>query len=124
MSAPNIVNVATITAKTDTLLLTGTSAVQLLENPASSGKVMKVNSLVVANVDGTSAASITVGIYPQDDIGGTPVVLASTISVPADASLIVIDKNMGLYLEENTSIGVTASAANDLACTITYEELS
>ena len=124
MSAPNIVNVATITAKTDTLLLTGTSAVQLLENPASSGKVMKVNSLVVANVDGTSAASITVGIYPQDDIGGTAVLLASTISVPADASLIVIDKNMGLYLEENTSIGVTASAANDLACTITYEELS
>ena len=124
MSAPNIVNVATITAKTHTLLLTGTSAVQLLENPASSGKVMKVNSLVVANVDGTSAASITVGIYPQDDIGGTAVVLASTISVPADASLIVIDKNMGLYLEEDTSIGVTASAANDLACTITYEELS
>ena len=124
MSAPNIVNVATITAKTHTLLLTGTSAVQLLENPASSGKVMKVNSLVVANVDGTSAASITVGIYPEDDIGGTAVLLASTISVPADASLIVIDKNMGLYLEENTSIGVTASAANDLACTITYEELS
>ena len=124
MSAPNIVNVATITAKTDTLLLTGTSAVQLLENPASSGKVMKVNSLVVANVDGASAASITVGIYPQDDIGGTAVLLASTISVPADASLIVIDKNMGLYLEEDTSIGVTASAANDLACTITYEELS
>ena len=124
MSAPNIVNVATITAKTDTLLLTGTSAVQLLENPASSGKVMKVNSLVVANVDGTSAASITVGIYPEDDIGGTAVLLASTISVPADASLIVIDKNMGLYLEEDTSIGVTASAANDLACTITYEELS
>ena len=124
MSAPNIVNVATITAKTDTLLLTGTSAVQLLENPASSGKVMKVNSLVVANVDGTYAASITVGIYPQDDIGGTAVLLASTISVPADASLIVIDKNMGLYLEEDTSIGVTASAANDLACTITYEELS
>tara|TARA_R110002110_G_scaffold194464_1_gene403358 strand:+ start:79 stop:453 length:375 start_codon:yes stop_codon:yes gene_type:complete len=124
MAAPNIVNVATIKAKTDTLLLTGTSAVQLLENPASSGKVMKVNSLVVANVDGTSAASITVGIYPEDDIGGTAVLLASTISVPADASLIVIDKNMGLYLEENTSIGVTASAANDLACTITYEELS
>ena len=124
MSAPNIVNVATITAKTATALLTGTSAVNAVNIPASSGKVMKVNSLVVANVDGTSAASITVGIYPQDDIGGTPVLLASTISVPADASLIVIDKNMGLYLEEDTSIGVTASAANDLACTITYEELS
>ena len=64
MSAPNIVNVATITAKTDTLLLTGTSAVQLLENPASSGKVIKVKCIVVANVDGTNTASITVAINP------------------------------------------------------------
>ena len=124
MGAPNIVNVGTITAKTDTLKLTGTSAVQLLENAAASSKVIKVNSLVVANINGTSAATITVGIYPQDDIGGTAVLLASTISVPADSSLVVIDKNMGLYLEEDTSIGVTASAANYLACTITYEELS
>ena len=124
MSAPNIVNVATITAKSDHLLLSTTNATQLLENAENSGKVIKVNSLVVANVDGTNAATITVGIYPQDDIAGTPVLLASTISVPADASLVVIDKNMGLYLEEDTSIGVTASAANDLACTITYEELS
>jgi len=124
MTAPNIVNVATITAKSDHLLLSTTNATQLLENAENSGKVIKVNSLVVANVDGTNAATITVGIYPQDDIGGTPVLLASTISVPADASLVVIDKNMGLYLEEDTSIGVTASAANDLACTITYEELS
>ena len=46
MSAPNIVNVATITAKTATALLTGTSAVNAVNNPASSGKVMKVNSLL------------------------------------------------------------------------------
>ena len=44
MAAPNIVNVATITAKSDHLLLTGTSAVQLLDNAASSGNVIKVNS--------------------------------------------------------------------------------
>ena len=46
MSAPNIVNVATITAKTATHYLTGTSAVNAVNNPASSGKVMKVNSLL------------------------------------------------------------------------------
>ena len=124
MSAPNLVNVATITAKSDSLLLTGTSATKLLENTASSGKVIKVNSLVVANVDGSSAANITVGIYPQDDIAGTPVLIASTISVPADATLVVIDINMGYDLEEDTSIGVKASAANDLTCHVTYEELS
>ena len=124
MAAPNIVNVATITAKTDTALLTGTSAVNALNNPASSGKVMKVNSLVISNVDASAAATITIGIYPQDDIGGTAVIYANAVSVAPNSFLVAIDKDVGMYLEEDTSIGVTASAANDLTYTITYEELS
>jgi len=124
MAAPNIVNVATITAKTDTALLTGTSAVNALNNPASSGKVMKVNSLVISNVDASAAATITIGIYPQDDIGGTAVVYANAVSVAPNSFLVAIDKDVGMYLEEDTSLGVTASAANDLTYTITYEELS
>jgi len=124
MAAPNIVNVATITAKTDTALLTGTSAVNALNNPASSGKVMKVNSLVISNVDASSAATITIGIYPQDDIAGTAVVYANAVSVAPNSFLVAIDKDVGMYLEEDTSLGVTASAANDLTYTITYEELS
>ena len=124
MAAPNIVNVATITAKTDTALLTGTSAVNALNNPASSGKVMKVNSLVISNVDASAAATITIGIYPQDDIADTAVVYANAVSVAPNSFLVAIDKDVGMYLEEDTSLGVTASAANDLTYTITYEELS
>ena len=124
MAAPNIVNVATITAKTDTALLTGTSAVNALNNPASSGKVLKVNSLVISNVDASAAATITIGIYPQDDIGGTAVIYANAVSVAPNSFLVAIDKDVGMYLEEDTSLGVTASAANDLTYTITYEELS
>jgi|TARA_A100001201_G_scaffold143298_1_gene144335 hypothetical protein len=124
MAAPNIVNVATITAKTDTALLSGTSAVNALNNPASSGKVMKVNSLVISNVDASAAATITIGIYPQDDIGGTAVIYANAVSVAPNSFLVAIDKDVGMYLEEDTSLGVTASAANDLTYTITYEELS
>ena len=124
MAAPNIVNVATITAKTDTALLTGTSAVNALNNPASSGKVMKVNSLVISNVDASAAATITIGIYPQDNIGGTAVIYANAVSVAPNSFLVAIDKDVGMYLEEDTSLGVTASAANDLTYTITYEELS
>ena len=124
MAAPNIVNVATITAKPDTAVLTGTSAVNALNNPASSGKVMKVNSLVISNVDASAAATITIGIYPQDDIGGTAVVYANAVSVAPNSFLVAIDKDVGMYLEEDTSLGVTASAANDLTYTITYEELS
>ena len=124
MSAPNIVNVATITAKTDTALLTGTSATAALSNTASSGKVLKVNSLVISNVDASAAATITIGIYPQDDIAGTAVVYANAVSVAPNSFLVAIDKNVGMYLEEDTSIGVTASVANDLTYTVTYEELS
>ncbi len=124
MAAPNLVNVATITAKSDTALLTGTSATAVVSNAASSGKVFKINSLVISNVDASAAATITVGIYPQDDIAGTAVVYANAVSVAPNSFLVVIDKNTGMYLEEDTSLGVTASAANDLTYTVTYEELS
>ena len=124
MAAPNIVNVATITAKTDQVSLTTTSATAVVSNTAASGKVFKVNSLVVANVDGANAADITVSVYSEDDIGGTATELVSTVSVPADSSLVVIDKNTSLYLEEDMSIGATASAANDLKVVVSYEEIS
>ena len=119
MSAPNVVNVATITAKTAQVAV-GTSATQILENPASSSKVMKV----ITNIDGSSAADITINLYPQDDIGGTGVAIASTISVPADSALIVLDKATAIYLEEDKSLGGIASAASDLVATISYEEIS
>jgi len=124
MAAPNIVNVTTITGKTDQVSLTTTSATAVVSNTALSGKVFKVNSLVVANVDGANAADITVSVYSEDDIGGTATELVSTVSVPADSSLVVIDKNTSLYLEEDMSIGATASAANDLKVVVSYEEIS
>ena len=123
MSAPNVVNVATITAKTAQVAV-GTSATAILSNAASSNKVLKVNMLMITNIDGSSAADITVNLYPQDDIAGTAVVYANAVSVAPNSFLVAIDKDVGMYLEENTSIGLTASAANDLTYTITYEELS
>jgi len=124
MAAPNIVNVTTITGKTDQVSLTTTSATAVVSNAASSGKVFKINSLVVSNVDGLSAADITIAVYSEDDIGGTATELVSTVSVPADASLVVIDKNTSLYLEEDMSIGATAGTANDLKVVVSYEEIS
>lgn len=124
MAAPNIVNVTTITGKTDQIDLDSVNATTVVSNTASSGKVFKVNSLVVANVDGANAADITVSVYSEDDIGGTATELVSTVSVPADSSLVVIDKNTSLYLEEDMSIGATASAADDLKVVVSYEEIS
>ena len=127
MANPNIVAVTTILGNTSTNLLSSTAdpfATALVNNAASSGKVYKINSIVVANVDGTSNAEITIKIFSQDDLGGTGTAIASTIVVPADATLIVTDKTTSFYLLEDKSIGATASAANDLVVTCSWEEIS
>lgn len=124
MAAPNIVNVATIIGKTAVVDLSSTNATAVVSNAASSNKVFKINSLIVSNVDGSSAADITINLYSEDDIGGTATQIVSTVSVPADASLVVIDKSTGLYLEEDKSIGATAAVANDLKVVCSYEEIS
>lgn len=124
MVAPNIRNVATITGKTAVVSLTSTAATAIVSNPASSGKVFKINSLYATNIDGTTAQDISVSYYNAAAIGGTAFAIASTITVPADSSLVVIDKERTLYLEENTSIGATAVVASKFHIVCSYEEIS
>ena len=124
MAAPNIVNVSTITGKSATVALTSTSATALVSNAASSGKVFKINMIQVANVDGVNACDITVDVHSAASGGGTAYSLVATASVAGDSSLIVLDKNTSLYLEENTSITATAGTASDLEVIVSYEEIS
>ena len=124
MAAPNIVNVTSIIGKTNVVDLSTTNATAVVSNAASSGKVFKINSLYVSNVDGTNDAEITISIYSEDDIGGTATEIVSTVTVPADATLVVISKDTFIYLEEDKSIGATASAASDLKVVCSYEEIS
>jgi hypothetical protein len=124
MANPNIVNVTQILGKTTYAALTTTLTTVLLANAASSGKVFKINSIMVANVDGTTAADVTVGINTAAGGGGTTYELANTISVPADATLSVIDKTNSFYLEEDKSIIGGASANGDLDIVISYEEIN
>lgn len=124
MAAPNVVNVTTITSKLAQATPANTSATVLLANAASSNKVFKINSLVAANVDGTNAVAVTVAVNSAADGSGTGYAIASTIDVPADASLIVIDKLNSIYLEENKSIVVTSGSADDITFTVSYEEIS
>lgn len=121
MANPNIVNVTSILGETTYAALTTTLNTVLLANSAASGKVYKVNSIMVANVDGTNAADVTVDINTAAGGGGTSYALASTISVPADATLNLIDKNSSFYLMEDKSIIGGASANGDLEIIISYE---
>ena len=117
MAAPNIVNVATITGKT-AVQAVGTSATAIVTNSASSGKVFKVNALLVSNVDGTAAAEVTVDLYRSS----TAYHLVKTLSVPADATLDVLAK--AIYLEEGDALRLTANVAGDLEAVCSYEEIS
>jgi len=124
MAAPNIVNVSTITGKSATVALTSTNATTLVSNAASSSKVFKINMIQVANVDGVNACDVTVDVHSAASGGGTAYSLVATASVAGDSSLIVLDKNTSLYLEENTSITATAGTASDLEVIVSYEEIS
>lgn len=124
MANPNIVNVTNIVGNNSLTALSTTNATAIINNPASSNKVFKVNSIVVANVDGSAAADVTISIYSQDDIGGTAYQIVSTLSVPADASVIVTDKSTGFYLKEDQSVGATAGTSGDLVVTASWEEIN
>jgi len=124
MANPNIVNVTVINGNSSQVSLANTSANQLASNAASSSKVYKINSIVVANTNGTAAANITINVYSAASLGGTAYPIASTISVPANSTLIVTDKTTTFYLLENQSIGATAGTANYLTVVTSWEEIT
>lgn len=124
MANPNIANLTSILGNNSLTNLTTTNATSIVSNAASSNNVYKVNSIIVSNVDGATAFDITISVYDQAAIGGTAFQVASTVSVPADSSVIVLDKNTSIYLKENQSIGAQASSANKLKVVASWEEIS
>jgi len=119
MAAPNIVNVSSIYGKTMGAALSTTTTTSILTCGAD--KVLKINSIIVANVDGTNNADVTVYFY--DSSATARYALAYTVTVPADSTLIVLGKDSPIYLEESDRIEAGASALSDLEIIISYEEL-
>ena len=119
MAAPNLKNPTTITGKTARYAVTASLA-NALANSAASGKVLKINSIFCANVDGANPADISVSIYN----GTTDFYLAKTIAVPANATQIISTKETYFYLEEDDSIRATSSQVSRLELVIGYEDIS
>jgi hypothetical protein len=118
MAAPNIVNVTSILEKPwDNLLLTTTTDILT----CSANKVLKINSIIVSNIDGSNNADVT--IYFYDSSAAARYALASTVTVPADGTLVVVGKDNPIYLEESDQIEAGASATGDLNIIISYEEI-
>jgi hypothetical protein len=128
MANPNITAVTSILGSTTYYTPSGTTAVVLLANAASSGEVYKINQIVASNVNGSTAVNATVAIYSNGGVaqgsapaGGTAYPIVSTVSVPASASLIVVDKTTAIYLMEGHSISITSGTASGITYTISYE---
>ena len=131
MANPNIVNVTTINGVTTYYTPSGTTAVVLLANAASSGLVYKINQIICANVNGSSAVNATVSIYTNGAVaqgsapsGGTAYPVISTVSVPANASLVAVDKTTAIYLMEGTSISVTSGTGSGITYSVSYESIA
>ena len=118
MATPNLINVDTITPVVAAGAVT-TSRATIVDVTAE--YVAKINSLIIANIDGTNAADITVEVTVNN--GSDYTKIASTISVPADSSLSLIGKDNGFYLDETDILAVTASANSDLTYLVSYEEI-
>jgi hypothetical protein len=117
MATPNIVNVATINAKNAAGAITTSRAAAV---DVAAEKVAKINTILIANIDGTNAADVTIEV--SIDNGSNYVAIAKTISVPADATLSFLENP--IYLDETDQLAVTASANSDLTYFVSYEEIT
>ena len=131
MTTVNIAAATSIIGTTTYLTPSATTAVVLLPNSATSAAVYKINQIVAANVNGSAAVNTTVSIYSNGAVaqgsapsGGTAYPIASVVSVPSNASLIVADKTTAIYLMEGQSITVTSGTASGITYSISYEIIS
>ena len=127
MAAPNIVSVTTIRGKSNVANVTTVSSAVIV-NDMNSGKVFKVNTLIVSNVDGTNAGNVSVELFKfgaqnaSTGLGNTTYAIANVISVPAKSTLDILSKP--LYLEEGDQIKVKADSNNRLNFVSSFEEIS
>jgi hypothetical protein len=123
MANPNIASATNLYGNNSYVNLTTTTATQLINNPASSGKIFKIN-LINASNSNTTSVNLTLTLYSAAALGGTAYPLVTTLGIPAGASMLLVDKSNSIYLLENQSLGVTAATANFLTLVASWEEIS
>ena len=123
MANPNLVNVTSIYGKVDGHALT-TDAISASGSAVivcGADQLYKINSIIVANVDGTSSVDIDVAVSLSGD---ARFYLAKTVALPADSTLVVIGKDSPIYLEEGDELEARADVASDAELVVSYEILN
>ena len=131
MANTNITAVTAIYGKTTYLTPQVATPVVLLANAAGSANTCKINQIVASNIHSTNAINASLWIYTngaqsQNSVptSGVSHCVANAISVPVNASLILVDKTTAIYLEEGTSIVVSSGTANGITYSLSYELIS
>lgn len=123
MAAPNLIGATTINGKTTGVYLSSNTTTTVLNNPASSGKCLKVNTLNVSN-NTANAVVVSVNWHNAANSSGSGLPIIGGVTVPGGSTLNVIDKSSQYYLEENTSLSANAATANNITVTCSYEDIS
>lgn len=123
MANPNIVNVTSIYGNTSYLIPSTTAATTWTALTPAVGTVNKIDNIVASNVT-ASAVAVTVSINSATAGGGTAYRIAYQISVPANSSLIIVDKTTSFYVGEGQSVVVTVGTGSALELTAAYEAIS
>jgi len=123
MANPNIVNVTSIYGNTSYLIPSNTSATAWTALTPAAGTVNKIDNIVASNVTG-SAVAVTVSINSATSGGGTAYRIAYQISVPANASLIIVDKTTAFYCGEGQSVVATVGTGSAIELTASYEAIT
>ena len=119
MAAPNIVNVASIIAKTNVANVI-TVATDIVGNPTNSNTVLKINTLLITNYNPSTTANISASIF-RSSIENR---IANNMVVPIGSTLVLLSKDTATYLEEGDSVRVTSSANNILWAVSSFEVIS
>ena len=123
MANPNILAATSIYGNTTYLIPANTSVNTWTALTPSSGTVNKVENITVSNVT-SSAATVTISINSATSGSGTAYRIAYQISVPANATLVVVDKTTSFYVGESQSVVVTVGTGSALELVASYEAIT
>ena len=123
MAAPNIVNVTAIYGNTYGAPLTSADSF-FVNNIQSSGKVYKINSLYISNIHGTSAADVNVTLNTAYVTASANTKIASTISVAADSTLVLVTKDSSFYIKEEGRLNITTNLNSHLEAVCSWDEIN
>lgn len=118
MANPNIVETTSVKGETVVLGNIPTSATTLVEN-TTSNSIYKISTIIISNIDSENPYDVSVR-FVRSNISYS---IINTVAIPQDTSLVVLSRDISIYLKENDKIQVLASSSNKLQAICSYEEI-